>query len=67
MLLHPLSSILESSWPAYPMTRRLLPVAFYLSFDAIKPNDWPSGRKQAMNDVLSAIGFNRIMVSAMAR
>lgn len=40
-------------------------VAFNLSFDADNPKDWPSGRKWAVTDVLSATGFNRIMVSTI--
>ncbi|KAH7067703.1 major facilitator superfamily domain-containing protein [Paraphoma chrysanthemicola] len=40
-------------------------VAFNTSFDVDNPKDWPSGRKWAVTDVLSATGFNRIMVSTI--
>jgi MFS family permease len=40
-------------------------VAFNQSFDVDNPKDWPSGRKWAVTDVLSATGFNRIMVSTI--
>jgi hypothetical protein len=40
-------------------------VAFEPSFDVDNPKDWPSGRKWAVTDVLSATGFNRIMVSTI--
>jgi MFS family permease len=40
-------------------------VAFDPSFDVNNPKDWPSGRKWAVTDVLSATGFNRIMVSTI--
>jgi MFS family permease len=40
-------------------------VAFDPHFDADNPKDWPSGRKWAVTDVLSATGFNRIMVSTI--
>jgi hypothetical protein len=40
-------------------------VAFEPSFDVENPKDWPSGRKWAVTDVLSATGFNRIMVSTI--
>jgi MFS family permease len=40
-------------------------VAFDPSFDVDNPKDWPSGRKWAVTDVLSATGFNRIMVSTI--
>lgn len=40
-------------------------VAFDPSFDVENPKDWPSGRKWAATDVLSATGFNRIMVSTI--
>lgn len=40
-------------------------VAFNPSFDVDNPKDWPTGRKWAVTDVLSATGFNRIMVSTI--
>ena len=40
-------------------------VAFSLDFDASNPKDWPTSRKWAVTDVLSATGFNRIMVSTI--
>jgi hypothetical protein len=40
-------------------------VAFAEPYDAINPKDWPIGRKWAVTDVLSATGFNRIMVSTI--
>ncbi|KAK9416474.1 putative Efflux pump antibiotic resistance protein [Seiridium unicorne] len=40
-------------------------VSFQIPFDAENPKDWPNGRKWAVTDVLSATGFNRIMVSTI--
>lgn len=40
-------------------------VTFYPSFDVDNPKDWPSRRKWLVTDVLSATGFNRIMVSTI--
>lgn len=40
-------------------------VAFDETYDAENPLDWPSGRKWMVTDVLSATGFNRIMVSTI--
>ncbi|KAL4804681.1 major facilitator superfamily domain-containing protein [Aspergillus unguis] len=40
-------------------------VAFSEPHDAENPKDWPTGRKWAVTDVLSATGFNRIMVSTI--
>ncbi|KAJ5746419.1 efflux pump antibiotic resistance protein [Penicillium odoratum] len=40
-------------------------VAFAEPFDAENPKDWRTGRKWAVTDVLSATGFNRIMVSTI--
>ncbi|KAI1855569.1 hypothetical protein JX266_000434 [Neoarthrinium moseri] len=40
-------------------------VAFDEPFDADNPKHWPKGRKWAVTDVLSATGFNRIMVSTI--
>ncbi|KAL4924814.1 MFS transporter [Aspergillus undulatus] len=40
-------------------------VAFAEPYDAENPKDWPIGRKWAVTDVLSATGFNRIMVSTI--
>lgn len=40
-------------------------VAFAEPFDAENPKDWPTGRKWAVTDVISATGFNRIMVSTI--
>jgi hypothetical protein len=40
-------------------------VAFDPHFDVDNPKDWSSGRKWAVTDVLSATGFNRIMVSTI--
>ncbi|KAH7384018.1 major facilitator superfamily domain-containing protein [Phaeosphaeria sp. MPI-PUGE-AT-0046c] len=40
-------------------------VAFDPHFDVDNPKDWTRGRKWAVTDVLSATGFNRIMVSTI--
>ncbi|KAH6657702.1 putative efflux pump antibiotic resistance protein [Truncatella angustata] len=40
-------------------------VVFEEPHDASNPKDWPNGRKWAVTDVLSATGFNRIMVSTI--
>jgi MFS family permease len=40
-------------------------VEFESPFDAENPITWPKGRKWAVTDVLSATGFNRIMVSTI--
>jgi MFS family permease len=40
-------------------------VAFDQPYDAENPLDWPTGRKWSVTDVLSATGFNRIMVSTI--
>lgn len=40
-------------------------VAFELPFDDDNPMDWPASRKWMVTDVLSATGFNRIMVSTI--
>ena len=40
-------------------------VAFDQPYDADNPLDWPTGRKWMVTDVLSASGFNRIMVSTI--
>ncbi|RYP24659.1 hypothetical protein DL765_000386 [Monosporascus sp. GIB2] len=40
-------------------------VAFDQPYDPENPLDWPTGRKWAATDVLSATGFNRIMVSTI--
>ena len=40
-------------------------VAFDPAFDVDNPKDWPSSRKWTVTDVLSATGFNRIMVSTI--
>ncbi|KAL2816534.1 major facilitator superfamily domain-containing protein [Aspergillus granulosus] len=40
-------------------------VTFAEPYDAENPKDWPTGRKWAVTDVLSATGFNRIMVSTI--
>lgn len=40
-------------------------VAFDEPYDADNPKDWPNGRKWAVTDVLSASGFNRILVSTI--
>ncbi|KAI1388987.1 caffeine resistance protein [Hypoxylon trugodes] len=40
-------------------------VAFDQPYDAENPQDWPAGRKWMVTDVLSATGFNRIMVSTI--
>ncbi|CAJ2507549.1 Uu.00g087350.m01.CDS01 [Anthostomella pinea] len=40
-------------------------VVFDEPYDAENPKDWPTGRKWAVTDVLSATGFNRIMVSTI--
>jgi MFS family permease len=40
-------------------------VAFDPHFDIDNPKDWTRGRKWAVTDVMSATGFNRIMVSTI--
>ncbi|TQW05984.1 MFS multidrug transporter [Cordyceps javanica] len=40
-------------------------VAFDPDYDATNPLDWRAGKKWMVTDVLSATGFNRIMVSTM--
>ncbi|KAF4998416.1 hypothetical protein FDECE_11790 [Fusarium decemcellulare] len=40
-------------------------VKFDEPYDAQNPLDWPTGRKWLVTDVLSATGFNRIMVSTI--
>jgi multidrug resistance protein len=40
-------------------------VNFAPQFDASNPKDWPTSRKWAVTDVMSATGFNRIMVSTI--
>ncbi|KAI0966662.1 major facilitator superfamily domain-containing protein [Xylaria arbuscula] len=40
-------------------------VTFDEPYDADNPKDWPTGRKWAITDVLSATGFNRILVSTI--
>jgi MFS family permease len=40
-------------------------VAFDPNFDISNPKDWTRSRKWAVTDVLSATGFNRIMVSTI--
>jgi len=40
-------------------------VKFEEPYDAQNPLDWPTGRKWLVTDVLSATGFNRIMVSTI--
>ncbi|KAJ6786398.1 hypothetical protein PWT90_03368 [Aphanocladium album] len=40
-------------------------VAFHPGFDATNPLDWRAGKKWMVTDVLSATGFNRIMVSTI--
>jgi MFS family permease len=40
-------------------------VAFNAEYDAENPKDWPTSRKWAVTDVISATGFNRIMVSTI--
>ena len=40
-------------------------VKFDEPYDADNPLDWTNGRKWAVTDVLSATGFNRIMVSTI--
>ena len=40
-------------------------VAFDQPYDAENPLDWPTSRKWMVTDVLSATGFNRIMVSTI--
>lgn len=40
-------------------------VAFNPEFDATNPLDWRAGKKWMVTDVLSATGFNRIMVSTI--
>lgn len=45
--------------------RGLSLVAFNEPFDASNPKQWPRGRKRAVTNVLSATGFNRILVSTI--
>lgn len=40
-------------------------VVFNPEYDSENPKDWPTSRKWAVTDVLSATGFNRIMVSTI--
>ncbi|KAI0434785.1 major facilitator superfamily domain-containing protein [Xylaria sp. FL1042] len=40
-------------------------VTFDEPYDADNPKNWPKGRKWAITDVLSATGFNRILVSTI--
>lgn len=40
-------------------------VTFNPEYDEENPRDWRSGRKWAVTDVISATGFNRIMVSTI--
>ncbi|KAI1305630.1 major facilitator superfamily domain-containing protein [Xylaria venustula] len=40
-------------------------VTFDEPYDADNPKDWPTGRKWAITDVLSATGFNRVLVSTI--
>ncbi|KAK5997692.1 putative efflux pump mfs2 [Cladobotryum mycophilum] len=40
-------------------------IAFAQPYDAENPLDWPASRKWMVTDVLSATGFNRIMVSTI--
>ncbi|KAL4966914.1 MFS transporter [Aspergillus stella-maris] len=40
-------------------------VAFAEPYDPENPKDWHTGRKWAVTDVMSATGFNRIMVSTI--
>ncbi|KAI1332173.1 major facilitator superfamily domain-containing protein [Xylariaceae sp. FL0255] len=40
-------------------------VAFTEPYDAENPKDWPNRRKWAITDVMSATGFNRIVVSTI--
>jgi MFS family permease len=40
-------------------------VAFDDHYDAENPKQWPTSRKWAVTDVISATGFNRIMVSTI--
>lgn len=40
-------------------------VAFDAEYDPENPKDWRTGRKWAVTDVISASGFNRIMVSTI--
>lgn len=42
-------------------------VTFHADFDVTNPLDWRTGKKWMVTDVLSATGFNRIMVSTIAR
>ncbi|KAL6235025.1 hypothetical protein BDW75DRAFT_230631 [Aspergillus navahoensis] len=40
-------------------------VSFTYPTDPLNPKDWPTSKKWAVTDVLSATGFNRIMVSTI--
>ncbi|KAI0126880.1 major facilitator superfamily domain-containing protein [Xylariales sp. AK1849] len=53
------------SAPAAPKQEDPYLVAFEEPFDADNPRNWTTSRKWAVTDVLSATGFNRIMVSTI--
>ena len=40
-------------------------ITFNREYDPNNPKDWPTSKKWAVTDVLSATGFNRIMVSTI--
>jgi cyanate permease len=55
----------ESTIDAIELVQALdIEIAFSLS-DHKNPLNWPTGRKWAVTDILSATGFNRIMVSTI--
>jgi MFS family permease len=57
---------MDNKCPLSPLkTEDAFLVTFDAYFDADNPKDWPSGRKWAVTDVLSATSFNRIMVSTI--
>ncbi|KAL4990697.1 major facilitator superfamily domain-containing protein [Aspergillus falconensis] len=58
---------LNASLPVYPDRNDVDPslVSFTSQTDPLNPQNWPTAKKWAVTDVLSATGFNRIMVSTI--
>ncbi|KAF4918990.1 putative efflux pump mfs2 [Colletotrichum viniferum] len=54
-----------STGPTHPKDSDPFLVTFAEPHDPANPLDWPAGRKWMVTDVLSATGFNRIMVSTI--
>jgi hypothetical protein len=61
------ASSTESTKPLSRDVKQVDPflVAFSEPYDADNPKDWTNKRKWAVTDVLSATGFNRILVSTI--